>query len=98
MGSCCQSAFLVVAGAKTAKGASFFELAPPQALHRWGGDASRFRGQIRLTSRRVGVGAVSGAGSLQPRIIADGLAEIDLGKRVVVDLSCRDLGAIASRH
>src|ERR1044071_8079824 len=33
-----------------------------------------------LTSGRVGVGAVSGAGSLQPRIIADGLAEIDLSK------------------
>ena len=99
-GACRSTACLVAAYAETAKkapvpsaGASTMGICIIKGA---GTDLSRaLRRRKRSASRRVGVGAVSCAGSLQPLIVANGLAEIDLGERIVVDLSCRDLGAIA---
>jgi hypothetical protein len=73
-------------------GASFLEFAPSCELPHLGVRT------LELAAGGVNVRTVAGAGSFQPRVIADRLAEIDLGQGIVMDLSAGDLRAIAARH
>lgn len=73
----------------TKKAPALSNLAPLVSFRgRWpyGSDYARPKRRISLTRGSVGVRSVAGTGALQPRIIAEGLTEIDLGQRVVVDL------------